>query len=523
MRSNLFAVVFLATAVGLAAAAGPTSSSVHGREATSCANDIVIDSRGSGETSTLSAPGGVFYGFFKAVVSTRDPSARVANIPNGYPTWGSIPTMISALFKLPQQYHASVVAGKNWLSNELGVLASKCPSSKIVLTGYSQGAQVTGDVYQNTQSKQIIGVVLFGDPKFNSADPAARGGQKGLDGALGTRPLYSVAPGKQSAGHVFSYCHNRDPVCQGVSRLHFGSTYHINYGATDEPEQAAAHLAAFVPKGVSPGGGMSLYWGVAETGARYISSARADGSGYRRVAISLPPPANATIVAAGAGYIYWATYSDNTGNTWVGRVRTDGSEMDPRLRLLKDTSVNGLAVRPPYIYLAETNGIARFRLDGTGPLTVLVHVKDEPTGVAVDGTGLYWSSIPPLQPNRPGFVARISRSDLNGKGAVPIIKDAYQIGPITTDGHYLYWGDVDAKHPFIGRAGLDGSGARPQFLKTLGAPVGLAVAGGTLYWATSDLGEPSSKDVIGDQVLVSGRVNQRLLTLPDSPYSLAAG
>jgi hypothetical protein len=250
----LVALPLIVVSVAVTSVSISARAQVTARAANSCASYIVIDSRGSGETTTLSKPGAVFYPYFKAYARRRDPSARVAVIPNGYPAWGSVPTMISALLKLPQQYHKSVVAGKKWLSTQLGVLFSKCPSSKIVLTGYSQGAQVTGDVYQRTSSKQIMGVVLFGDPRFNSADSADRGGVSGLDGALGTRPLFKDAPGKQSIGHVLSYCHNRDPVCQGVSRLRYGPTYHENYGATDEPEQAARYIARFVPRrSPSPG------------------------------------------------------------------------------------------------------------------------------------------------------------------------------------------------------------------------------------------------------------------------------
>jgi hypothetical protein len=172
-------------------------------------------------------------------------------IRNPYPAWGTIAAMISAALKLPLSYHESVVSGKKWLSAEIGRLLTGCPDSKLVLTGYSQGAQVTGDVYQNTSSKKIMGVVLFGDPKFNSNDTASRGGISGLDGALGTRPLYSVEPGKHSVGHVLSYCHDKDPVCQGVSRLHHGSTYH-DYASTGEPQQAATYFAQFVPKASSP-------------------------------------------------------------------------------------------------------------------------------------------------------------------------------------------------------------------------------------------------------------------------------
>jgi hypothetical protein len=231
---GLVAIALAALVCGVAAADGLShpntalTEAAH-RAATACADYIVIDSRGSGEPGGLSAPGAVFYKAFKAAVARRDPSARVSAIPNGYPAWGSMPTLFSALVKLPQQYHKSVVAGKQWLSNQLGSILTNpnCARSKLLLTGYSQGAQVTGDVYQNTSSPNILGVVLFGDPKFNSADPADRGGGiSGLDGALGTRPLYSSAPGKQSVGHVLSYCHDHDAVCQGVSRLGFGGGPH---------------------------------------------------------------------------------------------------------------------------------------------------------------------------------------------------------------------------------------------------------------------------------------------------------
>lgn len=226
------------------ASSSPEEPQRPGPASSTCADYIVIDSRGSGERGGLSAPGAVFYPTFRAAVLRRDRAAKVAVIPNGYPAWGSIPTLISALANLPQRYHQSVVEGKDWLSGRLDRLLTTCPQSRFVLTGYSQGAHVAGDVYQNISSRRIIGVVLFGDPKFNSADPAARGGKSGLDGALGTRPLFRSQPGKHSTGHALSYCHDRDPVCQGVSRLRYGSTHH-RYDGTGEPQQAAEHIARF--------------------------------------------------------------------------------------------------------------------------------------------------------------------------------------------------------------------------------------------------------------------------------------
>lgn len=133
-------------------------------------------------------------------------------------------------------YHRSVVAGKDWLRKHLKSTVADCDGrTLIILSGYSQGAQVVGDVYQELEragsADSIFAVVLFGDPYFNPS-PDGMGSSQGkwrhsprTSGALGRRPGYG-----RYRQRVVSYCHKRDPVCQNESSLTFSD--HFNYAET---------------------------------------------------------------------------------------------------------------------------------------------------------------------------------------------------------------------------------------------------------------------------------------------------
>jgi hypothetical protein len=199
----------------------------------------VIDSRGSGEAAgAISPPGFKFFQEFQRL----HPSAFVRLVANDYPAAGGF-SLVGAAVKVPLAYHASVVTGKNWLSRTISTTATTCPQTKMFLTGYSQGAQVTADVYQNGSTPHVLGIALFGDPYFNSDDAIADRGsfRLGRHGGLGTRPLFSSA----SRGHVLSYCHDRDPVCQeplGPLDYRFLFRFHDNYDKLGEPALAAAQF-----------------------------------------------------------------------------------------------------------------------------------------------------------------------------------------------------------------------------------------------------------------------------------------
>jgi predicted esterase len=182
------------------------------RTAVSCPDYLVIDSRGSGEDlGTVSPPGSAFFQEFRARVPIPNQAIKIWTNP--YPAAGDKFTLVGAALKVPHlgAYHDSVVAGKKLLAAKIAEEARACPLTQMLLVGYSQGAQVTADVYQNGSQRGVIGVALFGDPYFNSADSAVDQGsfQPGRNGALGTRSLY------RASMFVRSYCHKNDPVCQG--------------------------------------------------------------------------------------------------------------------------------------------------------------------------------------------------------------------------------------------------------------------------------------------------------------------
>ncbi|KAI6247874.1 hypothetical protein HI914_04086 [Erysiphe necator] len=91
--------------------------------------------------------------------------------------------------------------------------ATKCPDTKIVLTGYSQGAQLAHNAARwlsvNT-TQRISAAVMFGDPYSYDT--------------MGFLP----------STKVLNICHERDVICDGVSG---GAAHHLTY-ARDAPEAA---------------------------------------------------------------------------------------------------------------------------------------------------------------------------------------------------------------------------------------------------------------------------------------------
>lgn len=216
-----------------------------------CVPYYIIDTRGSGDPAgKLSSPAQHFVDTW-----TRIKGAQTTKVSlNSYPAsdWKGF---ANAFLHLNGPYTTSVVHGKTWLSAEIDAINIRCTNAphKIILLGYSQGAQVTADVYQNGNTANVLGVVLFGDPYFNPADAAVDTGgyDKKHYGSLGRRPRFSPPHGQR----VISYCHQNDPVCQfpwptdpGLSVVKLvaffkASHAHDSYSKRNEPAQAANALA----------------------------------------------------------------------------------------------------------------------------------------------------------------------------------------------------------------------------------------------------------------------------------------
>jgi hypothetical protein len=129
-------------------------------------------------------------------------------------------------------YRASVQAGAIELSAYLAERAAACPTERVVVGGYSQGAQTVGDGLARTSPaalERVAFVALFGDPQLYLPEgkglvpPACRGGTRSPwrrgnvgcltdNGILGARQPY--LPGALVA-RTGSWCDRNDPICNG--------------------------------------------------------------------------------------------------------------------------------------------------------------------------------------------------------------------------------------------------------------------------------------------------------------------
>jgi hypothetical protein len=180
-------------------------------------------------------------------------------------------SVLDALKTGGADYVASRSAGFESLLAKLGEWYDKCPNYKFVLAGYSQGADVVGDVMadliasNSPRDKAILGRVvaaaMIGDPRYNPADPSGirtptdsgRGILSFLQvfGQEGLRPVWNSAFGAR----VRSWCLVDDLVCDSKAFTDVGNLVktvqkfdlpHFHYpdrGITDAAGQWLAQMA----------------------------------------------------------------------------------------------------------------------------------------------------------------------------------------------------------------------------------------------------------------------------------------
>lgn len=106
-------------------------------------------------------------------------------------------------------------SGGKTMASLVQIAKSKCPSTKIVLSGYSQGAMVVHNaLQQGVAGADIAGAVVFGDP-------------------LANMPITSTK--------VKSFCASGDFLCGGGNDL---QGTHLSYG--NVAGQAADFIAGVV-------------------------------------------------------------------------------------------------------------------------------------------------------------------------------------------------------------------------------------------------------------------------------------
>ncbi|OLN81210.1 Acetylxylan esterase 6 [Colletotrichum chlorophyti] len=146
---------------------------------------------------------------------------------------------------LEAPYCQSVEEGVANGTSQITAYNKRCPESKLVVSGYSQGGHVVGDVlgsgggtfFQDCQQKpdggldatkapgnKIAAALIFGDVRHTANQPYNYLSGAGNNG-LFPRPENQLAGMRAFAGVLRSYCVDSDPICAGGDT----SANHLNY------------------------------------------------------------------------------------------------------------------------------------------------------------------------------------------------------------------------------------------------------------------------------------------------------
>jgi hypothetical protein len=211
-------IALLIVCCGAISVVAVSASGFPARSARTCPTAELLGIRGSGEHSGL----GRTLSSLTSELRKRVPGAHSEAI--NYPAVDVNPLNP----KYNSDYIDSVTRGTDALEARIVAFANgACATrSRLFLVGYSQGAEVVDDVLATLPSRLsrlVDGVVLFGDPRFNSAQelPVDVGTfNHSLDGVapyqfhpptgtFGTLVSYTAA----EAPVIRSYCANHDQIC----------------------------------------------------------------------------------------------------------------------------------------------------------------------------------------------------------------------------------------------------------------------------------------------------------------------
>jgi hypothetical protein len=184
--------VVVAAAANCASGGQQESASLPG-----CANLLLIGVRGSGESSTLDhGLGATLADLYHRLTSNH-------------------PTLGTAVYGLPYAARTTsadtVAEASRRLATIVGQRHQQCPNERLILAGFSLGAEILGDALQNPGKPSIVAAAVLADPRFNPADTATAGGTF-EPRYHGDRPRPPYA--SQLTSRIRSYCRNHDAICQ---------------------------------------------------------------------------------------------------------------------------------------------------------------------------------------------------------------------------------------------------------------------------------------------------------------------
>ncbi|CBX98510.1 hypothetical protein IAQ61_007862 [Plenodomus lingam] len=173
-------------------------------DGTPCRPVTVIYARGTGQDGNVGDPAAVGPLFFNNLASRIGGTSQLAIQGVTYPA------------NVPGFFAGGDAAGSTAMAGHISTAATRCPSTKIVLAGYSQGAQLVHNAAQRTSAvnaARVAAVVVLGDPKRGQS--------------FGSIP----------ASRTLTICEPGDNICEGGFII---TAAHLNY------QQNATEAAAFV-------------------------------------------------------------------------------------------------------------------------------------------------------------------------------------------------------------------------------------------------------------------------------------
>jgi acetylxylan esterase len=130
-------------------------------------------------------------------------------------------------------YCDAIAAGASSGASQIAAYASRCPSSKLVLGGYSEGAHIVGDIlggnagasfyncYEDSHpalsptsspGTNVVAALVFGDTRHNAGQSFNVGTGSGANGEY-PRTGSDLAALNLWADKLQNYCLSTDPIC----------------------------------------------------------------------------------------------------------------------------------------------------------------------------------------------------------------------------------------------------------------------------------------------------------------------
>lgn len=213
----------------------------------SCLNWHLIFSRGSGARRRDSAEWHAFVDaskiFFKALHEER---FRLDDLDYPAVALGSLPGVIGTYISAGKAFAFgdSVRTGVKKLVREIDNESQRCPQTRFILVGYSQGAIVSAEAAKSIAPERLSYVALMGDPGLYLPEgkrwwwfftPCSLGKRSSyrvyapncdtFQGVLGAREPYTPKGMEEKVG---LWCENNDYIC-GSSKNPFRNQGHLKY------------------------------------------------------------------------------------------------------------------------------------------------------------------------------------------------------------------------------------------------------------------------------------------------------